>query len=99
MDIERYQSGTSFPGDNLKKIDYVIKYKEKDDDVKERTMFREAFIQKLNEKDFNIYTLKSDKQNVEYILLNCPDWRLLEEARKLVNLNNLKIKFNTVNLG
>ena len=100
-----FQSGTSFPGDNSKHIDYVIKYIEKDNienDEKEqtKTKFCAVFFEKLEKEDFQIYTLRPDKGNEVYALLNCSLQRLKREADevepeliKSVNFNNFLNEF------
>ena len=101
------QIGTSFPGDNSKHIDFVIKYREKKIEENEenageeetRKNHRQAFFEQLKKEGFNIEYLKFERGNYVnvYALLNCSLDRLLIEAENLKlqmhlkSVNNIKL--------
>ena len=90
------QFATSFPNKNEKHIDYVIAYK--DNENNKNVAFKEAvrkeFFDKLTEENVEIEFLefKTNKENHVYALLHCPDDRLMAEAEKI----KLAMKINKV---
>ena len=81
------QNLTSFPNQNKKHIDYVLVYEEENEEKKNETeenkeIIREAFLKALEGESFDIYKLEHeiDSKKIVYVLLNCNEERLLEEA-------------------
>lgn len=97
------QIGTSFPNDNRKHIDYVIKYaklqldKIDHDDIKENIVkesYRRLFFEQVAIENIEIYdiVIKHEEKEHCYVLLNCPMKRLLTEA----DTTKLEMKLKTV---
>ena len=95
------QLGKSFPGNNKKNIDYVIKYREKTNvNSKEHGKqlniqeLRKAFFKCLENEDFDIYYIRLKRSNYVkvYALLNCSVDRLLREAEAV----KLQMRLKTV---
>ena len=92
------QIGTSFPGDNNKHIDYVIKYKHEYDDASTKQK-RINFFNRLKEEGLETYEIKienkDEKCDTVYVLVNCSLDRLLKEAENI----KLEMRLKTVNLN
>ena len=83
-----YQLSTSFPGNNDKKIDYVIVY-EKTSKTDPKSLrieqTRQQFFSELRRETFELYFYEREtakKTNV-YVLLHCSTERLYEEAERI----------------
>ena len=82
------QISTSFPGENEKKIDYVIVYEKPtsiDEAARRAENMRRQFFDELERETFELYFYErqtSKKTNV-YVLLHCSTERLYEEAERV----------------
>lgn len=95
------QMSSRFPNDNLKHIDYVIKYEEKepeDHEQLEHESYRKLFFDEIKNQSIQIYLLEVKSQGKRYIyaLLHCPIERLLAEAEAIKLEMNLKTVFNSI---
>jgi hypothetical protein len=92
---EEPQILTSFPNNNSKHIDYVIKYEERtisDHKQLEHESYRKLFFDEIKKQSIEIYPLevKSHGKRHIYALLHCPMERLLVEAETIKLEMNLK---------
>ena len=92
---------TSFPNDNKKHIDFVLVYEKarekKTENYEKKELVRKAFFEELNRQGFAIYEIEYEekKRKVSFVLLNCSNERLLEEAELIrleMILKNVKIQ-------
>ena len=83
------QNLTSFPNQNNKHIDYVLVYEEEGEEEEKKSeaeeskeRIREGFLKALEAESFEWFRIVHEKkgQKLVYILLNCKEERLLEEA-------------------
>jgi hypothetical protein len=90
---------TSFPNSNAKHIDYVIAYKEGNNDDPDKKAeiesMRNAFFEALVNETIDISYIRFEKneQIQVYALLHCPVERLLKEAEAMkleMKLKNVK---------
>ena len=93
-----HQTCTSFPNQNQKHIDYVIKYEKlltQDPDTQlESKSYRRLFFNLVTEEQIEIYKLRIQIEDEEHVfaLLHCPLERLLKEAER----SKLEMKLKSV---
>ena len=94
------QIRTSFPNDDAKHIDYVIKYEKHsittdDHEHIDHESYRKLFFEEVKKQSIEIYPLeiKSDDKRHIYALLNCSMERLLVEAEAIKFEMDLKTVF------
>ena len=97
------QNLTSFPNQNRKHIDYVLVFEEEKPSAEEeiKKAIRQAFNEALKNESFEIYRIEHacDNKKLIFILLNCPDERLLDEAEIMKIQMTLKnVSFLTLSL-
>jgi hypothetical protein len=90
------QITTSFPNQNEKQIDYVIVYKDNENNknLEYKDAVREEFFQKLRQEnvEVNLIEFKTDNEIHVYAIIHCSNERLMLEAEKI----KLPVQINSV---
>lgn len=100
MNTQSRQICTSFPSQNDKHIDYVIKYEKnlnEDEEAKiDKKSYRRLFFNLIEKENIKVTKLRIQIKNEEHVfaLLHCPIERLLKEAEKI----KLEMKLKSVRI-